>query len=276
MLSVLLAAALAAPAQPARVLNEQGVAPPGTGLVALFSTNDYPKDAIRGDEQGTVAVNLTIGPDGRVSGCEVTLHASPSLDERTCSILVERARYQPARDRKGRPTVGKDSARIRWLLPRPQLRLPDLAEATLIFSDDDRVSGCEGRLVYKGKEVAEAAEGVCREFASMPPELVREIKAASSRPLPQLKISYRWLGATDLAMTHSTPPTGERLLSSRRIDVEYDATGTRVGCATTESAGVVGVPLLADCDRVRTEVDPQSLPAGRNISLAMAVYLIGE
>ena len=41
-------------------------------LTSLFSTDDYPPSALRNEEQGTTAVRLTIGPDGRVTGCTVT------------------------------------------------------------------------------------------------------------------------------------------------------------------------------------------------------------
>ena len=41
-------------------------------LVSLFSTDDYPQSAIRNEEQGTTAVRLSIGTDGRVTGCDVT------------------------------------------------------------------------------------------------------------------------------------------------------------------------------------------------------------
>jgi protein TonB len=87
-------------------------------LVALFSTDDYPQSAIRNEEQGTTAVRLTIGPDGRVSDCAVTSSSgSSSLDSATCSILRRRARFTPAKDQAGNPISDSYSQRIRWELP---------------------------------------------------------------------------------------------------------------------------------------------------------------
>lgn len=87
-------------------------------LPALFSTDDYPPSAIRSEEQGTTAVRLSIGADGRVSDCSVTSSSgSSSLDNATCSILRRRARFTPAKDQNGQPTSDSTSTRIKWVLP---------------------------------------------------------------------------------------------------------------------------------------------------------------
>ena len=87
-------------------------------LPSLFSTDDYPQAAIRGEEQGTTAVRLTISPDGRVSDCSVTSSSgSSSLDGATCSILKRRARFSPAKDQNGQSISDTTSTRIRWELP---------------------------------------------------------------------------------------------------------------------------------------------------------------
>jgi protein TonB len=87
-------------------------------LVSLFSTDDYPQSAIRNEEQGTTAVKLTIGPDGRVADCSITASSgSSALDNATCSILRRRARFSPAKDQAGNPISDSYSQRIRWELP---------------------------------------------------------------------------------------------------------------------------------------------------------------
>lgn len=87
-------------------------------LTSYFSDDDYPPSALRAEEQGTTGFRLTIGPDGRVSACEVTSSSgSGALDQATCRILRSRARYTPARDQNGNPTSGTDQARVQWRLP---------------------------------------------------------------------------------------------------------------------------------------------------------------
>jgi periplasmic protein TonB len=87
-------------------------------LPGLFSTDDYPQDAIRNEQQGTTSVRLTIDGNGRVSGCSVTgSSGSSALDNATCRIIRARARYTPAKDQNGAPITDTDTARIRWVLP---------------------------------------------------------------------------------------------------------------------------------------------------------------
>jgi len=106
----------APPAPPKPVISQAAKAK--GNLPSLFSTDDYPSQALRNEEQGTTGVRLTVGTDGRVSDCQVTSSSgSSSLDATTCSILKRRARYTPAKDQSGQPITGTDSARIRWQLP---------------------------------------------------------------------------------------------------------------------------------------------------------------
>lgn len=85
---------------------------------AWFSTDDYPASAIRGEEQGVVAVRLGIGVDGRVTSCAVTAPSgSAALDLATCRLYQKRARFAPARDEVGTPVAATYSDRVVWRLP---------------------------------------------------------------------------------------------------------------------------------------------------------------
>lgn len=106
----------APPAPPAPRVSQAAKAK--GNLLSLFSNDDYPQAAIRSEEQGTTAVRLTIGSDGRVSDCSVTSPSgSTSLDSATCSILRRRARFTPAKDQAGNPISDTYSQRIKWVLP---------------------------------------------------------------------------------------------------------------------------------------------------------------
>ncbi len=89
-----------------------------TALATLFSDDDYPLAAIRNHEQGAVAFRLTVGPDGRPAGCAVTSSSgSELLDSTTCRLLMERAKFQPARDSEGKAVADSVDGRIVWRLP---------------------------------------------------------------------------------------------------------------------------------------------------------------
>lgn len=87
-------------------------------LNAYFSTDDYPEAALRQHVEGTTAFRIEIDAEGAITKCSITgSSGDASLDAATCSILVSRARYQPARDARGRAVAGSDSGRVTWRLP---------------------------------------------------------------------------------------------------------------------------------------------------------------
>lgn len=87
-------------------------------LYTLFSSDDYPSAALRGEEQGVTAYELGIGTDGRADRCAVTRSSgSAALDAATCRLLQRRARFAPALDRKGRPVGSAIGGTISWRLP---------------------------------------------------------------------------------------------------------------------------------------------------------------
>ena len=83
------------------------------------TTNDYPSRALREEREGTTGFRLSVGPDGRVTNCEITSSSgSPDLDQATCDNLRRRARFTPATDGEGQPTSGSYVSRTRWVIPK--------------------------------------------------------------------------------------------------------------------------------------------------------------
>lgn len=103
----------APPAPPAvRTVPPQSVSGSMQGLIR---ESDYPPASLDREEQGVVAVSLSVGTNGRVTNCSVTSSSgSKALDSTTCRVLTSRAKFSPARDNMGNPTTGTSSARIRW------------------------------------------------------------------------------------------------------------------------------------------------------------------
>jgi periplasmic protein TonB len=83
------------------------------------TTNDYPSRALREEREGSTGFRVTVGADGRVTGCSVTSSSGSSdLDDATCSNVTRRARFNPATDGEGQPTSGSYSGRVRWVIPK--------------------------------------------------------------------------------------------------------------------------------------------------------------
>jgi TonB family protein len=92
---------------------------PRATLTTYFTSGDYPREAVRARQQGAVRLWLRINAEGRVSDCRILQSSgTPLLDETTCNILRERARYTPAHNAQGQPVESFDGDyTINWRLP---------------------------------------------------------------------------------------------------------------------------------------------------------------
>jgi len=88
-------------------------------LFRLFSYQDYPLAALSKGVSGRATVRLVIGRNGRVATCTIVESAGDStLDRRTCTLLSQRARFEPALGPDGLPADGSSVARVTWAAPR--------------------------------------------------------------------------------------------------------------------------------------------------------------
>jgi protein TonB len=94
------------------------MATPKNNQATWVTDADYPTRALREERQGVTAVRLSIGTDGRVTGCTVTRSSgSPDLDETACTNISRRARFNPAME-NGQPVAGSFSRSVRWVVPK--------------------------------------------------------------------------------------------------------------------------------------------------------------
>ena len=85
---------------------------------AWITNDDYPAEAMRAGQQGTVTILWTIGTDGRVSDCKVLASSgSPALDLASCAAITRRGRYSPALDSAGKPIPVHSARSVTWRLP---------------------------------------------------------------------------------------------------------------------------------------------------------------
>ena len=102
----------------ALLLAAQAVgAPQSAQLRGLVSPGDYPADALRNGEQGTVIFALKIGIDGLPKQCLIVQSSkSESLDRATCAVMMKRARFKPARDSHGVAVEDVYQGQLNWRL----------------------------------------------------------------------------------------------------------------------------------------------------------------
>lgn len=85
---------------PANVSQAQG------NVFGLIRDDDYPEDAVNANQSGNTRYLLMIGPTGAVMDCVITVSSGvASLDAMGCQVMRERARFKPATDASGKPTV---------------------------------------------------------------------------------------------------------------------------------------------------------------------------
>jgi TonB family protein len=109
-----------------------------------------------------------------VTSCTVTSSSgSASLDAATCRIMTERARFIPARDRRGRAVADSLSARVRWVLPEdgePLARDDSAGLAALIgaadYSPEAIVGREQGRVGFALDVAGDGSVQGCRVTAS--------------------------------------------------------------------------------------------------------------
>lgn len=140
--------AVAAPAgKPVPNRQSANVKTQAVQIAGSISDEDYPVDAIRNGENGTVTVQFVVSANGRVPVCEVTQSSgSESLDEKSCEIVKARFEYTPARDAKGKAVSETRIQRITWRLPGDprgpeEMQAFDLA-FELVVSPDGTVKSC--------------------------------------------------------------------------------------------------------------------------------------
>lgn len=84
----------------------------------INSARDYPgasRDARIGD---SVTIALTVGTNGRVSGCRIhRASRDPQADQITCRLASERFRFRPATNDQGHPVQSTFGWQQRWFYP---------------------------------------------------------------------------------------------------------------------------------------------------------------
>ncbi len=94
------------------------VTPPKGTVINFFSTNDYPDEALRKQQFGTVGALVWLETTGRVSTCTIIeSSAGPTLEDATCNILKRRGHFIPATDVQGKSIRAPIFTRIRWEIP---------------------------------------------------------------------------------------------------------------------------------------------------------------
>lgn len=166
-----------------------------------ITADDYPPTAIRAGEHGIVAVELDIGTSGFATGCTIIgSSGSATLDAATCNVLSRRARFQPAVDDQGMPTVSTFSRRVVWQLPENALppapidldrSAPPANALSLVISTDPQGRITECQVTARSEPDGKAAQekDACTWFVVGRPFIAVGLR--KGRPVPA-KVHINW------------------------------------------------------------------------------------
>jgi protein TonB len=104
---------------PAPTVDKSRSCKPRNNPGSWATTNDYPSRALQQEREGTAGFRISVGPDGKVTDCQVTGSSGHAdLDAATCTNVKRRARFDPALDKDGNQTSCSYSNRVTWRIPK--------------------------------------------------------------------------------------------------------------------------------------------------------------
>lgn len=249
--AMLLALAGAAPLVAAS--SKEPVAIDSAGWV---TTDDYPKEALQANLQGSTIVRLRIDATGQVERCEVMESSGHALlDSTTCDLLTKRARFTPALDRKGEP-IGTDyRQRIVWRLPR----LDEMKVVTeLVIDGADRAQSCLNERRFTETTFREPCNNGGTDIGIVPPtvQVLRSAGLAGEFKLRLIATFSRSWKGSDVQLRAEK---GWSQIARLQGEISIDATGERIGCIVLQSDSPDSLALP-----VCTVPLPQSIPVVRD------------
>ena len=131
-----------------------------------LSNADYPAESWRNGEEGDVSYKLAVDSAGTVTGCDVEGSASDALKAETCRLMRERARFEPARDGKGKAIGATYSGYHLWSRREPEFGSGSFT-MKVGFTLDERGNSSNCRMIEQSGD--------------MPPDMLR---AFQKNPCP--------------------------------------------------------------------------------------------
>ncbi len=91
---------------------------PSNNSADWITTNDYPRRPLVDGVEGSVGYRLIVGTNGRVASCDLTRPSgNRALDDTTCRLITNRARFESATDESGAKVLGTYTGSVRWEIP---------------------------------------------------------------------------------------------------------------------------------------------------------------
>ena len=208
-----------------------------------ITDNDYPRSAYSAGEQGRVTVVLSVDETGEPAVCTVRASTAPvQLAKLSCNLLIQRARFEPARDERGKGVAGEFVQGLQWSLPSPAV-LGDSGYVTKFeISEGGGIASCSVQGVG-GQPVDRQTASMCDQFRDG-----QTLATFIRKPLDRIRsLELRFLLNVDrlgsLIVVSPSPYDFHRVIST--ADFEFLENGSASKCTTTTTEAVAGKPVDA-------------------------------
>lgn len=110
----------------------------------IFIADNYPPLAQDREVEGKVTVRVGIDPQGLVTHCQTVGKPPPELGGPTCALFLAQARFDPARDRKGRAVKSTLTRSVKWVLEalKPMPFADSTDRSIFTFNSDGSIANC--------------------------------------------------------------------------------------------------------------------------------------
>lgn len=106
-----------------------------------ISASDFPFEALKNEVGGKVEYEVSIDASGNPVDCRIqTTSGHAVLDQATCGLIIQRARFEPARSANGVAIPGTYKGKITW--QRPDWSSQTYLATILDFSADRKLPAC--------------------------------------------------------------------------------------------------------------------------------------
>jgi hypothetical protein len=223
-----------------------------------------------------VTVVLSVDEAGEPQVCTVRATTAPAaLAKLSCNLLIQRARFEPARDDRGKAIAGEFVQGVQWSLPNPRV-LGDSGYVTRFeIGEGGGIAGCSVQGVG-GQPLDMQTASMCDQLRSGP-----ALAAFLKKPLQKFRsVELRFLLSVDrsgsLITVSPSPYDFHRVISV--ADFEFLESGSASKC-TTASAETVDGSAVDACQMLGLKNvampnrrDPPRTTRGRAVFDAVGYY----
>lgn len=111
---------------------------PTTNPGGWFSQSDWPHDLWLKEIEGSLVVELAVGATGKIDDCRIAQTSGyVAMDSAVCSGFLQRGKFEPALDERGKPVAGTFTTRVEYRFDDNLQDLPASTDLTHVMVVDE-------------------------------------------------------------------------------------------------------------------------------------------